>query len=912
MTLQEDREQLFLELINRARLDPLAEGQLQGVADLSAGTGMVVTGAALQVLAYNAALYQSSTVHNQDMIRNNYFDHPGSDGSDAGGRMFTAGYGPKTAGGALTFGWGENLAWRGTSGVLNANAEVYNEHRDLFRSNDHRSNILDPSYEELGVSAITASGYQGYNALLTTHNFGFRPSAGVFVTGVNYTDRDGDDFYSIGESAAGRTVQLLRGVTVLGTTGTANAGGYQLQMANNAGAVEIVFSGADLASAKAATFTLGTLNVKFDLTDGNTIETNVSATLTRATQNLKLLSIDNVSGTGNEVANIITGNKGNNALDGAGGNDTLLGGGGDDTLTGGIGNDTIIGGAGTGDKAVFTGTLANYVITYNALSAAYTLYGNDGNVDTVTGVESFQFSDGTRTAAQLPLSAGAPTRALSITADNAQQTEGNAGSITYTFTVSLTGSAFTTQTVNFAIAGSGANAADVNDLSGLLSGTLTFLVGETSKTVSINVLGDTTVEQDETFTVTLSGQTSGLTLGTATATATILNDDVAGPNIVNGDDLDNSLLGTVGIDHMFGMAGNDRLGGSAGADILDGGTDNDTADYRNSTGGNVAISLLANTASGGDAQGDQLISIENLNGSLTQRDILIGDNNANVINGFGGNDSLRGEDGNDYLVGGAGADAISGGAGSQDWAGYRDNVSGSVNINLLANTYSGGDATGDTLFFIENLEGSLTLRDILIGNDVANIIIGNGGVDSVRGEGGNDVINGGAGADSLNAGAGIDTATYETSAVGVTVDLNITTQMSGGDANGDSLYFFENITGSGKDDSLHGNLVSNRLVGGAGLDTLDGGTGSDYLTGGADADVFRFADASFGADTITDWQDGTDHISIALPLETSFAGLSITGNGTRDVVVRGFNTSGTIIIHSDAAFTLDAGDFIFV
>jgi predicted RNA methylase len=51
MTLQEDREQLFLELVNRARLDPLAEGIRQGVADLSAGTGMIVTGAALQVLA---------------------------------------------------------------------------------------------------------------------------------------------------------------------------------------------------------------------------------------------------------------------------------------------------------------------------------------------------------------------------------------------------------------------------------------------------------------------------------------------------------------------------------------------------------------------------------------------------------------------------------------------------------------------------------------------------------------------------------------------------------------------------------------------------------------------------------------------------------------------------------------------
>ncbi len=58
------------------------------------------------------------------------------------------------------------------------------------------------------------------------------------------------------------------------------------------------------------------------------------------------------------------------------------------------------------------------------------------------------------------------------------------------------------------------------------NGTVTFNPGETSKPVSVDVLGDTTFEPDETFTVTLSNP-SGSTIGTASATGTITNDDKA-------------------------------------------------------------------------------------------------------------------------------------------------------------------------------------------------------------------------------------------------------------------------------------------------------------------------------------------------------------------------------------------------
>jgi Ca2+-binding RTX toxin-like protein len=373
-----------------------------------------------------------------------------------------------------------------------------------------------------------------------------------------------------------------------------------------------------------------------------------------------------------------------------------------------------------------------------------------------------------------------------------------------------------------------------------------------------------------------------------------------------------NFFGGLVADDIRGNGKANILRGGGGGDHLDGGSDSgDTADYRTSTGTNVNISLLADTASGGEAAGDTLDNIENLFGSLTLRDVLIGDNGANILKGFGGTDSLVGNGGDDYLDGGAGGDTLNAGAGANDWAGYRDNIAADIRVDLTLNTATGGDATGDTLFFVENLEGSLTRRDILIGNLLVNTLVGNGGADIIQGQGGNDIIEGGTGADSLNA--GIDTVIYANSSAGVTVNLNVALQTSGGEASGDSLFFFENITGSAFDDTLSGNIFSNRILGGAGSDTLNGALGSDYLTGGSGSDTFRFQDMSFGSDTILDWQDGLDHISIALPLETSFAGLTFTGNGTSQVVVRGFNGTGSaIIVKADVGFTLDSGDFVFV
>jgi hypothetical protein len=54
--------------------------------------------------------------------------------------------------------------------------------------------------------------------------------------------------------------------------------------------------------------------------------------------------------------------------------------------------------------------------------------------------------------------------------------------------------------------------------------TLTIPAGTTTKTITVLVNGDTTIEQDETFTVVLSSLVNA-TIASGTGTQTILNDD---------------------------------------------------------------------------------------------------------------------------------------------------------------------------------------------------------------------------------------------------------------------------------------------------------------------------------------------------------------------------------------------------
>ena len=106
------------------------------------------------------------------------------------------------------------------------------------------------------------------------------------------------------------------------------------------------------------------------------------------------------------------------------------------------------------------------------------------------------------------------------------QTEGNAGARAYNFVVQRQGIATGASTVQFAVTGTGAAPADAADFVGgvLPSGTLTFLAGETSKTVTVQVAGDTALEADEAFQLALSNAT-GAAISAPSLGAVIQSDD---------------------------------------------------------------------------------------------------------------------------------------------------------------------------------------------------------------------------------------------------------------------------------------------------------------------------------------------------------------------------------------------------
>ncbi|MCX7286646.1 MAG: calcium-binding protein, partial [Rhodobacterales bacterium] len=235
----------------------------------------------------------------------------------------------------------------------------------------------------------------------------------------------------------------------------------------------------------------------------------------------------------------------------------------------------------------------------------------------------------------------------------------------------------------------------------------------------------------------------------------------AGANLLDGRDGTDRLEGLDGADTLIGGPGNDLLLGGLGADRLDGGVGRDRISYRNATAP-VLADMEQPALNQGEAQGDQYIGMEDLEGSR-QSDTLRGDLQGNWILGYesddrlegrAGNDTLSGGSGNDTLLGGAGADLIDGEAGI-DVASYADSKTG-VRLDLTTPTLSTGDAAGDSLRFIEVYEGS-SFGDSLLGTAEADVFNGLGGNDRLEGRSGSDLLSGGAGNDLLYGGDGNDT-----------------------------------------------------------------------------------------------------------------------------------------------------------
>jgi parallel beta-helix repeat protein len=110
-----------------------------------------------------------------------------------------------------------------------------------------------------------------------------------------------------------------------------------------------------------------------------------------------------------------------------------------------------------------------------------------------------------------------------ISVEQSEATEGNSGKQSLEFTLTLDEAPSSSVTVNYETEDGTATSSD-NDYEAS-SGTVTFSAGETSQTISIAIIGDTKIEEDETFTLKLSDPTNS-TLDVSEITGTIKNDDL--------------------------------------------------------------------------------------------------------------------------------------------------------------------------------------------------------------------------------------------------------------------------------------------------------------------------------------------------------------------------------------------------
>jgi Ca2+-binding RTX toxin-like protein len=272
------------------------------------------------------------------------------------------------------------------------------------------------------------------------------------------------------------------------------------------------------------------------------------------------------------------------------------------------------------------------------------------------------------------------------------------------------------------------------------------------------------------------------------------------------------LLGRNGDDTLLGGSGDDNLEGGPGADLLDGGDGQDTASWLSSKSGGVRVSLEEGSASGGDAEGDLLVSIEHLIGS-DFADVLGGDGGSNRIEGGRGDDQLFGGAGDDTFSGGRGADTVDGGNGL-DTVDFSQSPEGVV-VDLFDNMASRGEAAGDVFRGIEIIQGSY--------HD-----------DSLLGNGSDNRLRGGRGADLIDGRDGSDTADYSTADEYVIIDLALG-QGFAGEAFGDILRNIEGLRGSAYADQLLGSSADEFFDGGFGDDTVAGGAGSDRYVFGPDS-----------------------------------------------------------------------------
>lgn len=428
-------------------------------------------------------------------------------------------------------------------------------------------------------------------------------------------------------------------------------------------------------------------------------------------------------------------------------------------------------------------------------------------------------------------------------------------------------------------------------------------------------------------------------------------DGEAGNDTLNGGQFQEALSGGDGNDFIAAGAGDDVITAGPGADTVDGGDGFDWLDYDRFGAPGIVLNRAAGTASGGDAQGDVITSVEKFDltaaadqffGASIGEEVLT-NGGGDLIDGGGGNDTLTSSASflspRDTLVGGAGADFLRSVGDVEAIVSYAASP-GAVSVNILFGVGQFADAEGDQYETISRVIGS-SFNDTLFGG--ASLFEGGGGEDDIFQSGGSGVLDGGAGNDTITAlgadnvirggdgddfisaqgdfggatdisgGAGYDVVSFA-SASAVTVNLT-DPSMNGGGAVFDTLRGdIEAIIGGLFDDFLQGNSGNNSLTGGRGNDTLIGGAGDDILlpgfgtdsvNGGDGFDIVSYADSGFvrvalwnpasndgdaAGDIINFQVEVVEGSNFADNLQGNTGDNNLRGGGGNDLILGGFGS----------------------
>ena len=581
----------------------------------------------------------------------------------------------------------------------------------------------------------------------------------------------------------------------------------------------------------------------------DTVQASVTYTLGANVENLTLTGSANINGTGNGLDNVITGNSGVNILTGGDGNDTLDGGLGADTMIGGLGNDTyVVDNAGdVVTEALNEGTdtvqsSITYMLGANVENLTLTGTGNIAG----TGNELDNVLTGNSGDNVLDGGAGIDTAVYTSTLTLANVVSHPDG--TWTVTGGSAGGTDTLTGIEF-IQHSGGRFVLIDpdpDHSGFVDVQAAVAAGAFTQpgdtilfaTAPLSVDITVTTTEDLDFTVPYDVPTTVTLSGTGSAHVTTGS---GADFVVTGSGADTIHTGG-GNDVVDAGGGDDAIVGGQGGgdDVYDGGTGVNTVEYPSATN-SITVDLRAidrfaqqtidhdgagpnvdtigalldgcrlsglphiavGYAEGVDIGTDVLINIQNVTGGAGN-DTIIGDDNANVLNGGLGDDVITANGGDDtinYTVG-DGHDTIDGGLGNNTLA-----VSGTTGDDTIHVTTSGG--------VITSIEG-------MSPTNVQNYTV-----------------------DGLANGANGDTLDYTGTTTSVTVNL-ATPGATGGFA---SIAGIENVIGGSGADSLTGDSGNNRLDGGGGIDTMAGGLGNDTYVVDNVGDVVTEA-LNEGTDTV--------------------------------------------------------------